>query len=231
MFKQIVTLFRGAVHDEAEAFTDRNALKILNQQIRDGALVVERARNALALAMAQGKKEAEQLERLRKRIGEMEAGAVTALETGKAELARETAEAIAVLEGERDTSIEAQERFSAEISRLRASVRSAEARLRELRRGQLLAATTDQAHKLRSVAVQPGPSALSEAEATLARLRDRQHRIDLTDRAMEEIDVSGDPCVIAEKLAAAGCTPQRRASADDLLERLKAKAEPKAGKA
>ncbi|MCB1472391.1 MAG: PspA/IM30 family protein [Rhodobiaceae bacterium] len=150
MFKQIVTLFRGAVHDEAEAFTDRNALKILNQQIRDGALVVERARNALALAMAQGKKEAEQLERLRKRIGEMEAGAVTALETGKAELAR---------------------------------------------------------------------------------LRDRQHRIDLTDRAMEEIDVSGDPCVIAEKLAAAGCTPQRRASADDVLERLKAKAEPKAGKA
>ena len=59
MFKQIVTLFRGAVHDEAEAFTDRNALKILNQQIRDGALVVERARNALALAMAQGKKEAD----------------------------------------------------------------------------------------------------------------------------------------------------------------------------
>ena len=75
MFKQIVTLLRGAVHDEAEASTDPNAIRILNQQIRDSAFVVERAREALAIAMAQNRQETEQFERLVARIGELEAGA------------------------------------------------------------------------------------------------------------------------------------------------------------
>ena len=46
MFKTIITLFRGATHDAEEAFSDRHALAILNQQMRDSAVAVEQARKA-----------------------------------------------------------------------------------------------------------------------------------------------------------------------------------------
>ena len=224
MFKQIVTLFRGAAHDAAEDFTDRHALAILNQQLRDGAVAVEQARKAVAIAMAQNRQEAEQFDRLIKRIADLEERATAALDQKKDDLAREAAETIAVLEAERDASEEAQAQFSAEIARLRANVRMSEMKLRDLQRGQRLATATDKAHKLRAVAPQSSLSTLREAEETLTRLRNRQKQIDLTDAAMAEMDASGDPSAITEKLAEAGCGAPLKTSADDVLARLKAKA-------
>ena len=129
---------------------------------------------------------------------------------------------IALLEAERDASAEAQKQFAAEIARLRANVRNAEMKLRELQRGQRIAAATDKAHKLREVAPQSGLSTLREAEETLLRLRTRQKQIDLTDAAMAEMDASGNPSAITEKLAEAGCGTPLKTSADDVLARLKA---------
>lgn len=223
MFKQIVTLFRGAAHDAAEDFTDRNALRLLNQQMRDGAEAVAQARNAVAIAVAQNRQEAAQHERLVSRIADLEVRAMAALEQNKDDLAREAAETIALLEAERDASAEAQTRFSTEIARLRTNVHAAEMKLRELQRGQRIAVATDKAQKLRSVAPQSELSTLKEAEETLARLRSRQKQIDLTDQAMAEMDTTGDPSAMAEKLAEAGCGAPMKTSADDVLQRLKAR--------
>jgi len=223
MFKQIVTLFRGASHDAAEEFTDRHALKILNQQMRDSAVAVEQARKAVAIAMAQNRQEAEQYERLVRRIADLESRAMAAIEQNKEDLAREAAETIALLEAERDVSADAQQQFSKEIARLRENVRAAEMKLRELQRGQRLATATDKAQKLRNVAPQSQLSTLREAEETLLRLRMRQRQIDLTDQAMAEMDASGDPSAVTEKLAEAGCGAALRTSADDVMERLKAR--------
>jgi phage shock protein A len=231
MFKQIVTLFRGAAHDAAEEITDRNALKILNQQMRDSVAAVDQARKAVAVTMAQNRQETDQYERLVKRIADLEARAITAMEQEKEDLAREAAETITFLEAERDASAEAQQQFSREIARLRENVHQAEMKLRELQRGQRLATATDKAQKLRSVAPQSRLSSLREAEETLIRLRTRQKQIDLTDEAMAEMDASGTPSTIVEKLAAAGCGAPLKSSADDVLQRLKAKAAKPAKKA
>ncbi|MCB1383691.1 MAG: PspA/IM30 family protein [Notoacmeibacter sp.] len=222
MFKTIITLFRGATHDAEEAFADRHALSILNQQMRDSAVAVEQARKAVAVAMAQNRQEADQFDRLVARIADLEARTIAAIEQEKEDLAREAAETIALLEAERDASAEAQKQFAAEIARLRANVRNAEMKLRELQRGQRIATATDKAHKLREVAPQSGLSTLREAEETLLRLRTRQKQIDLTDAAMAEMDASGNPSAITEKLAEAGCGTPLKTSADDVLARLKA---------
>ena len=222
MFKTIITLFRGATHDAEEAFSDRHALAILNQQMRDSAVAVEQARKAVAIAMAQNRQEADQFDRLVARIADLEARTIAAIEQEKEDLAREAAETIALLEAERDASAEAQKQFAAEIARLRANVRNAEMKLRESQRGQRIAAATDKAHNLREVAPQSGLSTLREAEETLLRLRTRQKQIDLTDAAMAEMDASGNPSAITEKLAEAGCGTPLKTSADDVLARLKA---------
>ena len=54
MFKTVLTLFRGSVAAAGEELEGRIALLILDQQMRDAAAAVERAKRTLALAIAAG---------------------------------------------------------------------------------------------------------------------------------------------------------------------------------
>jgi hypothetical protein len=96
MLKTIVTLMRGAASRAEEEVTDRSALLILDQQIRDSAAGIERAKRALAIAIAQDEAEGKRLETTLSRISDLEERAVAALNGGRDELAGEAAEAIAV---------------------------------------------------------------------------------------------------------------------------------------
>ena len=145
MFRQVATLFRGLAHDAGERFTDRHALLILEQQIRDAARAVAAARKAVAIAIAQNAQEARQHQNLRTRITDLESRAVAALNKGLEDLAREAAETIAQLEAESEVSQQALAVFEEEITRLKANVRAAEAKLRDVQRGQRLASATEAA--------------------------------------------------------------------------------------
>lgn len=224
MFKQFFALIRGRAYESAEMVSDANALAILRQQIRDCTSAIDAARKAVAIAIAQNEQEAVQGKKLAARIDDLEKRTIAAIEQGKDDLAREAAETIALLEAERDASFEAQKNFGAEIDRLKKTVRASETRLRELERGQRLAAATDKTQRLRSVAPSSGLSALKDAEETLLRLRVRQKQIDATASAMDEMEQSNDPSALSEKLASAGCGAPLKTSADDVLQRLAKKA-------
>jgi len=223
MFKQIVTLMRARTYDAGDAFVDQNALTILRQQIRDCAGAVARARRAVALAIAQNDQEISQCNRVVARIADLEARTMAALEQDKQELAREAAESIALLEAERDASLTAQATFATEIARLKRVLRESEARLKNIERGQRIAAATGHTQQLRERGAGSTLNALHDAEATLARLQSRQRQIDVADMAMTEMELSGDPGALVEKLAAAGCGPVVKSSADDVLKRLQQK--------
>ncbi|MGB9369636.1 MAG: PspA/IM30 family protein, partial [Xanthobacteraceae bacterium] len=107
MLKTIITLVRGAAFRAEEDLADRSALLILDQQIRDGAAGIERAKRALAIAIAQDEAEGKRLETTLARIADLEERAVAALNGGREELAGEAAEAIAVMEADRDSIREA----------------------------------------------------------------------------------------------------------------------------
>jgi len=227
MFKQIVTLFRGVIVETGEEFTDRHALPLLKQQIRDCALAVSASRRAVAIAIAQNEQEVIQQQRLINQIKDLEHRTIEALEHGKNDLAREAAESIALLEAERETSAEALARFTTEINRLKGIVRIAEIKLKDLQRGQRLATATHQTQKLREAHPDSGLSALRDAEETLNRLQIRQRQIDVTEAAIADMEQFGDPSSIIEKLADAGCGDPLKASADDVLNRLKKQAKKK----
>ena len=228
MFKQIVTLFRGAAQDAGEEFTDRNAIALLRQQIRDCANAVAASRKAVAVAIAQNEREANQHKKLLSQIADLEVRTVKAMEQGEEKLALEAAETISLLEAERDVSAQAQAQFDAEITRLKNTVRNAELKLKELQRGQRLAVVTDKTQRMRQVHPSSGLSDLKEAEETLLRLRVRQQQIETTAEAMAEMEETGNPASITEKLAEAGCGEPLKSSAQDVLERLKKKSKKKA---
>ncbi len=226
MFKQIVTLIRGRAHEAEEAFGDRHALPILAQQIRDAARGVESARRAVALAIAQNRLEKENAERLSARIDDLETRAIAALEKGREDLATEAAASIARLETELQNAHQVQAEFTDGIDRLRQAVRQSETRLAALRRGERLAEARDRTRRLSRDVPGNDLATLSDAEATLARFETRQREAELTAEALVELEDRPDPTALAEKLAAAGCGRPLVTSAEDVLERLRTKANP-----
>lgn len=230
MFKTLITLVRGSAERAAESLADDNALLLLDQQMRDAARSVERAKRSLALAIAQDEQEKKRLEVVVAEIADLEVRIVAAMDAGRDALAREGAEGVAALEAERDASSTARTLFAAEIERLRNHVRQAESRLSALDRGRRIARASEAVRDLRKGRVEaasPYQSTLSDAEKTLSRLRQQQQEAQAAEDALEAIDLSTSPRTAAEKLAEHGFGPRLKSSADDVLARLRARAETK----
>lgn len=226
MLKTIVTLVRGATFRAEEEFADRSALLILDQQIRDAAAAIERAKRALAIAIAQDEAEGKRLETTLSRIADLEERAVAALNGGREELANEAAEAIAVMEADRDAIREARATFAREITSLKATVRNSGQRLAELERGRRIASAAESVRRLKAgsgLTTPSGATALADAEATLRRLRERQAEDAAAANAYETLESDPNPAGIADRLEAAGFGKRTRPTAASVLERLKQK--------
>src|SRR5258707_9698431 len=181
MFKTVLTIFRGSVAAAGEELEDRTALLVLDQQMRDAATAVERAKRTLALAIAQDQQEGRRLDATCARIADLEVRATAALDGGREDLAREAAQQIASLEADRDAAMTARTLFASEITRLKRQVAGAEARITDLDRGRRLARAAEAVRALRRggiEAARPYEATLPEAENTLKRLRERQIEAD-----------------------------------------------------
>lgn len=224
MFKTVVTLLRGSAAAAAEDLADRNALLILDQQMRDAQAQFGAAQRALAIAMAENAQEVRRTASLDEQIARLEARTRAALAGGRDDLALEAAEAIAALETERDTGRQAAGLFATEIVRLRRSAGDAERRLADLQRGRRVARVAEAvriSRRGRIEAAAPDRCTLSDAEATLARLRDRQQHAALAEDALDGIEAATRPQHIEDRLAAAGFGSATRPNAASVLARLK----------
>jgi phage shock protein A len=222
MIKTIVTLIRGAAAAAEEEVTDRSALLILDQQIRDAAAGIERSKRVLAIAIAQDEAEGKRLAATLTRIADLEERAVAALAANREDLAGEAAEAVAVMEADRDSIRAARATFAAESTKLKATVATASRRLSELERGRRIAHAAESVRRLKTGSPVAGSAAaLADAEVTLHRLRERQFEAQAADAAMDAFDLTTAPVTVADKLEAAGFGKQTRPTAASVLERLR----------
>lgn len=224
MLKTFVTIFRGHAARAEEEFADANALIILDQHIRDAAAGLDRARRALAVAMAQDAAEVKRIGEIEARIADLEQRALAALDGAREDLAAEAAESIAGLEADKASAASAHDSFSRESRKLRNLVVNAERRIAELERGRRAARVSEAVRRLRdrgAIEVGGQAGALSDAEATLKRLRQRQAEAEAADAALEALDGTSAADLIAEKLEAAGFGDRTRPTAASVLERLK----------
>jgi phage shock protein A len=224
MLKTLTLIFRGASAQAVEDLADRNALLILDQHIRNAAAGLDRARRALAIAMAQDAAEVKRLDGVRSKIADLETRARAALAGNREDLAIEAAEALAGLEADRMSAEAAHASFLRESQKLRAMVANAERRLAELERGRRAARASEAVRRLRASgasAVGGDAGALRDAEAVLKRLRDRQLEDEAADDAFDALDSAFGPDLVAEKLETAGFGPRTKPTAASILERLK----------
>lgn len=227
MFKTLITLVRGRTVAIAGEVADQNALLILDQQMRDATGALDRAKKAMAIAVAQERQEGQRLDATRARIDDLETRAIAAIEVRRDDLATEAAEAIATLEAERDASATARTLFAAEIARLRGHVLQQQMRFSQLERGRRIARAAEAVRVARRGRVEAAPifeGTLAEAEATLTRLREHQIEADAAEAAFDALDAATGPIAVAEKLSAEGFGPRLKPNAADVLARLRERA-------
>ena len=133
VWSKLLTAMRGGAQEAGEALVDSQALRILDQEIRDADAELHRSREALANIMAKQKLAADKLSKVSARIAEYEQYALKALESGNETLAREVAEKIAGLENEAKLESEQAEAYANSVANLRQAVQQAEGNIKRLK--------------------------------------------------------------------------------------------------
>lgn len=226
MLRIFTTLVRGAAAEAEQAVFDANAIRILEQQLREAAGALEYSKRELACAMAHRASEARAAEALEARRAELEQAAVEALAGGREDLANDAATVIAATEDELNERRAASKRFDTDIARLRMLSDNGRKRLAELRRGLEMARAQEALRRAGANgrrALATGSGALREAEATLAKIREKHMHSDDFAEACEVLEADTAERAIDKRMAEAGFGPNLKTKPTDVLERLKRK--------
>ncbi|HWQ85148.1 PspA/IM30 family protein [Brevundimonas sp.] len=225
MLAKLSALFRGTAHDAARSVVDANALKILDQEIRDADNAQGKARDDLAGLVARRRMAETELKSFQDQIAKYENSARTALDRGQNDLALEVAGRIAELEteiGNRGPLIENMK--TAEV-RLRTAIATTDQKIETLRREIDIVKVNDSVQKAQtSVALQSAgaQSRIGSAADSLQRIKQRQAVQEEKLIAGQELEDKRTGADLDAKLKAAGILPGQ-SSANDVLARLTAR--------
>ena len=227
LVRKLFTLFRAYETDATQAVIDSHALKILEQELRDAAAGVAQATRDLTGLMAREMADRRSHDAAVARVAEYEAYAFKALAKGDDALARQCAEVVAAAEAEGERyghNLEASRRH---IASLRAGIAKADARIAEIRREWLAARSRMALQRATGALAQSAaslPSALADAEETLARIKELQGDAADREAAAELLAAEKDGTALRDKLSQAGIAEPTPHTADSVLARLKARA-------
>lgn len=229
MFRIFATLARSARHEAEEALFDANAIRLLQQHLRDANEAFEMAKHELARVLAQESGESRQATNLSERLARLEADAGRALSQGDEGHAEKLAGRIAVLEDERDAHLATAAACAREAQKIRDAVDQAARRLSEIKRGLSAAKAADALQRTRGRLAQRGLfgrsgslGAIREAEDALRRIKERQASSEEEMAAFERVERD---LPIGGAQTDADLRPPRT-DPKDVLARLKAKAGP-----
>ena len=134
MLAKLSALFRGTAREAGQAVVDANALKILDQEIRDADTAQGKARDDLAGLVARRRMAENEMKSFGDQIAKYESSVRAALSQGKTDLAREVAGRIAELETEIGTRGPMIEGMKEAEARLRTAISTTDQKIETLRR-------------------------------------------------------------------------------------------------
>lgn len=224
MLSKLSALFRGTAHEAGQAVVDANALKILDQEIRDADTAQGKARDDLAGLVARRRMAENELKSFGEQIAKYESSVRAALSQGKEDLAREVAGRIAELETEIGTRGPMIDGMKEAEARLRTAISATDQKIETLRREIDIVKVNDSVQKAQtSVALQSqgAHSRIGSAADSLQRIKQRQAVQEERLRVGQELEDKRSGADLDAKLREAGILPGH-ASADDVLARLTA---------
>lgn len=225
IWAKIATAVRGGATEAGEAFIDHQALRILDQEIREADGELGKSKDALAGIIAKRKLADKKIESLKSSFAEYEGYAMQALDKGDETLATEIAEKIAGLETELMGEEGVAKSFAESEAQLRKAVAQTESNLKRLKQQVDTVKATETVQKAQAaVAAQHSGagSSMRSALDSLDRLKNKQAERSARLEAASELAGSTEEVSLDDKLKAAGII-DGGASGGDVLARLKAK--------
>lgn len=225
IFKKLVTALRGGINEVGESIIDTQALRILDQEIRDADMELKQAKESLANILAQQKLAEKEVKLTAEKIAEYESYAIKALEANNEELALEVAEKLAQLETEHDNYLKQAKCFTESCKNLRQTISQTEINIRNLKQQVDIVKATESVQKAQSaVAQRYGGSAtkLQTALDSLDRIKKRQEQTAAVLDAKNELAKSDSANSLDSKLEEAGIKSSNK-NAIAILARLKEK--------
>ena len=225
IWAKVATAVRGGVSEAGEAIADNQALRILDQEIRDADNGLIKSKEALTGIIAKRKLADKKVEGLKSSLTEYEGYAMQALDKGDEELANEIAGKIAGLETELMAEEGVAKSFAGSESQLRKAVTHTAANLKRLKQQVDTVKATETVQKAQAAvaARHSGTgSSMRSALDSLERLKDKQAERAAKFEAASELAESTEEVSLDDKLKAAGIVGGG-ASGGDVLARLKAK--------
>jgi phage shock protein A len=225
IWAKVATAVRGGVSEAGEAIVDNQALRILDQEIRDADDNLNKSKIALTGIIAKRKLADKKVESLKKSLEEYEGYAIQALDKGDETLAIEISERIAGIETELMGEEGLAKSFSDSEGQLRKAVAQTESNLKRLKQQVDTVKATEQVQKAQAAVAarhSGAGSSMRSAVDSLERLKTKQAERTAQFEAASELASSTEEVSLNDKLKAAGIV-DGGANSNDVLARLKAK--------
>ncbi|NVF15152.1 PspA/IM30 family protein [Vreelandella maris] len=225
MLSKIMTALRGKATETGQTVVDSQALRILDQEIRDSENHLSQSKTELTRLMGQRQLNSNKADTLESKIAELEKSAEAALDKGEEALAVEVAERMVALQDDLEAERAIVSEYDASIEKLRGAIRGTDNQLRQLKQQVSVVKATESAQKAQSAVASRHSgqnSAMSSAMESLDRIKERQQLNSAQMQAADDMAAEESGSSLEARLKAAGIGGQER-KADDVLARLKAK--------
>ncbi|CAA0079333.1 Uncharacterised protein [BD1-7 clade bacterium] len=222
VWKKLVTALKGGANEAAEAVADGQALRILDQEIREAKEELKRSDHSLTQIMAKRKLAEEKVKNLNVSVKEYETHAISANEKGDAQLALDCAQKVVDLRGQMDTEQQYVDQFTASEKTLKQNISQAKANLRRMEQQVDMVKATESVQKAQ-VAVSSrhmgANSKMKTAAESLNRIQEKQKERQAQMEAASELASDESGGELEKRLQEAGIGGSN-ASADDELARI-----------
>ncbi len=226
LWRKVGTLFRASAHEPLEQLVDANALRIMEQELRDTEHAMLQAKRELAGLMATIKQLQRSNEQLSADLAQREAQARQALERDEAGLAYELAEWIAAQENQLQQQRQQAEQLQRQETSLREQLRRAAQMHQQYRRELQLARANRSAERLLGNLGQQtrGLQAhMGDLASSLERIRQRQDNASDVGAALQQLQDEDDGSALDQRLQRAGIATGKT-DANSVLARLRGNA-------
>ncbi len=223
IFRKLITAVRGGATEVGEAIVDTQAIRILEQELRDSKSALNEAKTNLTAIMAEKMGIERKVKDLGAKITEHEGYVMQALDKGDDALAGDVAGKIAEFEHDLTIQQGILDGYTSKVTTLKKLIRQTERNIQAMDREISVVKTTEKVQKandLASAKFSGSNSALRSATDSLERIKQRQQkREDQAAAALElESEENGDD--LQDRLKNAGIVDSG-SSGMSVLERLK----------
>lgn len=224
ILKKLISAIRGGANEVGEAVVDTQAIRILEQEMRDARTELDKAKTSLTEIMAEKMGIERKVTELGKNIAEHETYVEKALEKGDESLALEVAEKIADSENELMIQQGILDAYANKVENLKHMINTTERNMKAMEREISIVKTTEKvqkANEMASAKFSGSDSSLRSAKESLERITERQRKREDQAQAALELDIETGDSALENKLEQAGILADKT-SAAAVLARIKA---------